>query len=163
MSMIWFTKKIRLFFKPTAERFIAPVRFADTSRGITLIELLVVLAILALVATVAVPLYLRHLSNSRVQTAGIQIDRLGGILDLYMFGVGRYPVEDEGMEALLIQPLGVERWDGPYLKNQEALTDPWGQPYIYRFPGEHGPYDLYSLGGDGAEGGEGEDADITSW
>jgi general secretion pathway protein G len=161
--MIWFTKKRRLSFKPIAERFAVPFRFAGTSRGITLMELLVVLAILALVATVAVPLYLKHLSNSRIQTAGIQIDRLGGILDLYKFGVGRYPAEDEGLEAMLTQPPGVVRWDGPYLKNRDALTDPWGQPYIYRFPGEHGPYDLFSLGGDGAEGGEGEDADITSW
>jgi general secretion pathway protein G len=126
-------------------------------------ELLVVLAILALIATVAVPMYLNHLSKSQIRTAGIQVDRLGAILDAYLLDVGRYPSQEEGLESLVSAPPGVDRWAGPYLKNKEALTDPWGNPYVYRSPGQHGRYDLYSFGPDGIEGGEGEDQDITSW
>lgn len=126
-------------------------------------ELLVVLAIIALISVFAVPMYLNHLSRSRVQTAGIQIGQLGSILDFYRLDVGRYPTEAEGMEALLTAPAGIDKWKGPYLKKRAALTDPWGEAYLYRSPGEHGEYDLYSLGADRKEGGEDEDKDITSW
>jgi general secretion pathway protein G len=126
-------------------------------------ELMVVLLVLALIATVAVPMYLNQLSKAQVRTARIQIDRLGAILDSYLLDVGRYPTQQEGLESLVSAPPGVDRWAGPYLKNKEALTDPWGAPYIYRSPGQHGKYDLYTLGADGADGGEGEDADIKSW
>lgn len=133
------------------------------SRGVTLMELLVVLGILALIATFAVPMYLNHLSNSKIRAAGIQVERLGTILDTYLLDVGRYPTQEEGMEALLTAPPGLDRWAGPYLKNREALTDPWGAEYLYVSPGRHGKYDLYSLGADGREGGEDENKDITSW
>lgn len=134
------------------------------SRGYTLVELLVVLGILAAIGLIAVPAYINHLSKSRIRTAEIQIDRLGAILDAYLLDVGRYPTGQEGLESLVSAPPGVDRWAGPYLKNREALTDPWGNPYVYRSPGQHGKYDLYSLGPDGTEGGDGEDAaDITSW
>ncbi len=126
-------------------------------------ELLVVLAIIALIATFAVPMYLNHLSRSRVKTAGIQIGQLESILEFYRLDVGRFPSEAEGMEALLTAPAGVERWKGPYLKNRAALTDPWGEHYVYRSPGERGEYDLYSLGADRKEGGDDEDKDITNW
>ena len=133
------------------------------SRGFTMIELLVVIIILAAIAGIAVPAYMNHLAKSRVSTAKIQIDRLGSILDAYLLDVGRYPTQEEGLEALLNAPSGVDRWNGPYLKNSEALHDPWGAAYVYRSPGQHGKYDLYSLGSDGAEGGQGEAADLTSW
>ena len=133
------------------------------SPGVTLIELLVVLAILSMIAFVAVPLYLDKLSQARVQTASIQVDQLGTILDMYRLDVGTYPATVDGLEALLTQPPGVDRWTGPYLKKRESLTDPWGQPYGYRSPGDNGPYDLWSTGADAAEGGDGENADITSW
>ena len=133
------------------------------SRGLTLMELMVVLLVLALIATIAVPMYLNYLTKSQIRTAGIQIDRLGAILDAYLLDVGRYPNQEEGLEALVSAPPGVDRWAGPYLRNKEALTDPWGAPYVYRSPGQHGKYDLYSLGADSAEGGEGDDKDITSW
>lgn len=133
------------------------------SPGVTLMELLVVLAILAMIAVVAVPLYLNQLSKARVQTAAVQVEQLGSILDMYRLDVGSYPSTADGLEALLTQPPGVDRWGGPYLKKRESLTDPWGRPYGYRAPGDHGDYDLWSTGADGTEGGEGEDADITSW
>ena len=131
--------------------------------GLTLIELLVVLLILALIAAFAVPRVLSYLGGARSSAAGIQIERLGGILDLYRLDNGRYPETNEGLEALVNAPTGSERWNGPYLKKADSLIDPWGQPYEYRAPGDHGEYDLFTLGADEAEGGDGEDADITSW
>lgn len=133
------------------------------SRGITLLELLVVLAIIALIATFAVPALMNQLGASKTKAARIQVKELGSILDMYRLDVGGYPSEAEGLEALVKAPPGLDRWNGPYLKNQEALTDPWGRPYLYRMPGENGEYDLYTYGSDGAEGGEGEAADVTSW
>jgi len=132
-------------------------------RGYTLVELLIVITILAGISVIAVPTYLNYLERSRIKTAGIQIDRLGTILDTYLLDVGRYPTQAEGLEALVSAPPGVDRWAGPYLQKKESLIDPWGTPFQYRSPGEHGKYDLYSLGPDGAEGGDGENADITSW
>ncbi len=133
------------------------------SRGITLLELLVVLAILALIATFAAPQVLKLLGGARTDAAKVQIDNIGTALDLYRLQVGRYPSESEGLEALLERPADAENWDGPYLTKRAALSDPWGRPYRYRDPGEHGEYDLFTLGADDAEGGEGEDEDVTSW
>ena len=131
--------------------------------GFTLIELLVVLAILSLLAFVAVPQVLKYLSGAKTDTARIQVQNLAGTLDLYRLDVGAYPSEEQGIGALVERPADAERWSGPYLRKREMLIDPWGQTYIYRFPGEHGEFDLYSLGADNVEGGEGEDRDITSW
>jgi general secretion pathway protein G len=131
--------------------------------GFTLVELLVVLVILGLIAAFAAPQVIKYLGGAKTDSAGIQIERLSGVLDLYRLEVGRYPGEDEGLNALVERPAGVERWNGPYLKKANALNDPWGRPYIYRFPGEHGAYDIYSLGADGEEGGDGENQDLTSW
>jgi len=133
------------------------------SRGFTLLELLVVLAILAMISVIAVPLYFNYLSRSRVQTAGIQVEQLGTILDMYRLDVGGYPSTEDGLEALMTQPPSVDRWAGPYLKKRDSLTDPWGNPFGYRAPGDNGSYDLWSNGADGGEGGEDENADITSW
>lgn len=133
------------------------------SRGVTLLELLVVLAIIALIATFAVPALFERLGESRTKAARIQIRELGNVLDMYRLDLGTYPSEAEGLQALVTAPAGSERWNGPYLRNPEALTDPWGRPYVYRLPGDHGEYDLYSLGSDGQDGGDGEAADITSW
>ncbi len=131
--------------------------------GFTLIELLVVLAILSLLAFVAVPQVLKYLSGAKTDTAQIQVQNLAGTLDLYRLDVGAYPSEEQGIDALIERPSDAERWSGPYLRKREMLIDPWGRSYIYRFPGEHGEFDLYSLGADNAEGGEGEDRDVTSW
>lgn len=141
------------------------LRVADRRRpnGYTLVELLVVLAILGLLVALAAPRVIKYLGAAKSDTAHIQIEKLGGVLDLYRLEVGRYPTEQEGLESLVERPPQVDAWNGPYLKNRDALTDPWGKPYGYRSPGEHGDYDLYSLGADGKEGGEGEDKDVTNW
>lgn len=130
------------------------------SGGFTLLELLVVLAILGLIATFAAPQVLKWLSGAKSDSARIQIESLGTGVDLYRLEVGSYPSD---LEALVTQPAGVDGWDGPYLRKKTVPKDPWGREYIYRFPGQHGPYDLYSLGADGQEGGSGEDADVVSW
>lgn len=133
------------------------------SRGFTLVELLVVLVILGLLAVIAVPQVAKLLGGAERKTAAIQIDQLSSILDIYRLDVGRYPSNEDGLNALVERPAGVERWNGPYLRKAESLIDPWGNPYVYRYPGEHGEFDIYSLGSDGREGGEDNNADITSW
>lgn len=132
-------------------------------RGFTLIELLVVLVILGLIVAFAAPQVIKYVGGAKSDAAKIQIERLGGILDLYRLQVGRYPGDDVGLTALVEAPADAETWDGPYVKKATAIIDPWGRPYLYAYPGEHGEYDLYSLGADGQEGGEGEDKDLTSW
>ena len=131
--------------------------------GFTLIELLVVLVILGMLAAFAAPQVLSYLSQAKTDAAKAQVQNIASILDLYRLNVGSYPSEEDGLNALLEPPPDAPRWNGPYVKRRDALIDPWGQMYIYRFPGEFGDYDLYSLGADQAEGGEGEDQDITSW
>jgi len=132
------------------------------SRGFTLVELLVVLAIIAIIGAFAVPQAIKFLGGAQHDAAAIQVERLSGILDLYRLDVGRYPDDSDGLEALVTKPAGAERWNGPYVK-AEQLIDPWGNPYIYRYPGENREFDLYSLGRDASEGGEGEAADLTNW
>ncbi|MEM7224696.1 MAG: type II secretion system major pseudopilin GspG [Pseudomonadota bacterium] len=131
--------------------------------GFTLVELLVVLIILGLIAAFAAPQVLKYLGGAKTDSAQIQIERLSGVLDLYRLDVGRYPSEQEGLEVLVEAPSDAPGWNGPYLKRADSLTDPWGRPYVYRFPGENGEYDLFSLGADGQEGGDGESQDVTSW
>lgn len=131
--------------------------------GYTLVELLVVLAILSLLVAIAAPRLISYFGTAKVDTAKVQIERLGGVLDLYHIEIGRYPTDQEGLVALVERPGQAAVWNGPYLKNRDSLTDPWGRPYLYRAPGQHGEYDLFSLGADGKEGGDGEARDITSW
>ena len=131
--------------------------------GFTLVELLVVLAILALIMTVVTPQVIKYLGKAQSDAAGIAVEKLSGTLDLYRIEVGDYPSDAMGLDALIEQPPDAERWNGPYVKKAKQLIDPWGRPYLYRYPGEHGEFDIYSLGKDGQEGGEGEDRDLTSW
>jgi general secretion pathway protein G len=131
--------------------------------GFTLIELLVVLVILGLLAAFVAPQVLKYLSKAKTDVAHAQIVNIASILDLYKLEVGRYPDQQEGLEALVQQPRNEPRWNGPYVKKADALIDPWGEMYQYRVPGEHGDYDLFTLGADRALGGEGENQDVTSW
>jgi general secretion pathway protein G len=132
-------------------------------RGFTLIELLVVLVILGLLAGVAGPRILNYLGKARSDTAKLQIEEFGGSLDLFKLETGRYPTTQEGLQALVQQPPGLAGWNGPYLKKKTLPKDPWNNDYRYVSPGQHGSYDISSLGADNKEGGESEDKDINGW
>lgn len=132
------------------------------NRGFSLIELIVVLVILGLLATVVGPKVMDKLSKGKAEIAKLQIDQLEGALGLFRFDVGRYPSTAEGLAALAQDP-GMQNWSGPYLDKLTLPKDPWGRDYEYRAPGQYGDFDLFSLGADGVEGGEEENADITSW
>jgi general secretion pathway protein G len=114
--------------------------------GYTLMELLVVLAILGFLAAMATPQVLKYIDRSRVGTAKTEIANISSALELYKLDVGRYPTTPEGLAALQKAPPGTDNWNGPYLKKQSALNDPWGHPYHYKAPGDHGDFDLYSNG-----------------
>lgn len=131
--------------------------------GFTLIELLVVLMILGLLAGLVGPRVLKQLGGAKTDTAELQIAELSSGLDLFYLEVGRYPTTEEGLQALVEAPPAATGWNGPYLKKNDLPPDPWGREYRYRYPGEHGEFDLYSLGRDNTDGGDGEDADVVSW
>jgi general secretion pathway protein G len=131
--------------------------------GFTLIELLVVLAILGLLAALATPQVVKYLGKARADTARIEIKNISSALDLFFIDNGRYPTQQEGLNALVDGPGGLASWRGPYLKTKGPPADPWGRPYQYRYPGQHSEYDLYSLGADNAPGGTGDNEDIANW
>src|SRR5262249_50853109 len=131
--------------------------------GFTLVEILVVITIIGLIMALVGPRVLNYLSEAKGKTAKIQIASFSSALDLYFLDTGRYPTSSEGLTALMQRPGNVPAWNGPYLKGNVVPTDPWGHPYIYRLPGQHGTYDIISYGSDGQEGGTGAAADITTW
>jgi len=130
--------------------------------GFTLIELLVVLVIIGLLGAVVAPRFIGKGEQAKPKIARQQIELLGTALDTYKLDVGKYP---EGLNLLI--ETGEEemsKWDGPYLRKKVIPKDPWGNEYVYKYPGENGTYyDLISYGKDGDEGGEGLDKDINSW
>ena len=130
--------------------------------GFTLLELLVVLVILGLLAGYVAPKYFAQVGKSEVKTAKAQIDALEKALDQYRIDTRHYPTTEQGLAALDTKPADEAAWDGPYLK-KTVPNDPWGKPYQYRSPGEHGEIDLFSYGRDGVPGGTGNDADLNNW
>jgi general secretion pathway protein G len=138
-------------------------RRAAAEDGFTLVELLVVLVILVLLASLVAPRVIGYLGSSRTKAAKVQIQSLSTALELYKVQNGRYPTSSEGLKALVQAPPGATNWDGPYLTKKELPSDPWGRPYTYRSPGEHGAFDIVSLGADNQPGGTGENEDIVNW
>ncbi len=133
------------------------------SRGFSLIELLVVIIILGLLAGLVGPRLFGRVGQSKTAAARAQIELFGAALDQYRLDVGSYPAAGAGLDALVKNP-SAPNWSGPYLKKNVVPVDPWGKPYLYKCcPGEHGDYDIWTLGADGAPGGDGENADVTSW
>ncbi len=129
-------------------------------RGLTLFELLIVLAILAFLATLVAPRVVGYLGRAKSDIARTQAANIASSLELFFLDYGRYPNDSEGLRALIEAPAGATEWRGPYMKEETALIDPWGRAYLYRADAASDAFEVISLGRDGAEGGDGEDADI---
>jgi general secretion pathway protein G len=131
--------------------------------GVTLIEMLVVVTIIALFAALVAPRMLRRSDAARVTAARAQINSFMTALGAYKLDTGTFPTTEEGLQALRIKPAEANQWQGPYLP-QDIPVDPWGRPYLYKYPGEHGDEpDLICLGADGQPGGDGINGDVVSW
>ena len=135
--------------------------------GFTIIELMVVVIIIGLLAGLVLTQVAGRSEQAKVTAAKAQIAQFVTSLELFRMDNGFYPSTEQGLEALVEKPAAgrsAERWNPEgYLTQEEIPLDPWGHPYIYVSPGEHGPFDVVSLGADGAEGGDGYDADVGSW
>jgi general secretion pathway protein G len=131
--------------------------------GITLIEMLVVVTIIALFAALVAPVMFKQSDKARVTAARAQINSFMTALGSYKLDTGVLPSTEEGLQALRVKPANLDSWQGPYLPKEIPL-DPWGHPYVYKYPGEHGDEpDIISYGSDGQPGGDGLNADILSW
>jgi general secretion pathway protein G len=132
------------------------------SRGFTLLELLIVMIIIGLLAALIGPKMIGRVGESRQTVAKQQIEGFSSALEMYKLDTTKYPTQEQGLEALVIQPQGLVNWKGPYLKKKFIPKDPWGNNYIYTYPGQNGDYDIVSYGADGNSGGEDEDKDVIS-
>ena len=130
--------------------------------GFTLMEMLIVLVVIGLIAAVAVPQLMKLLGGAKHKAARIQIETVGHGVDYYQLDIGAYPTAAQGLEALWVAPMDIPDWDGPYVRRDKQLIDPWGRALVYRVPGKSHPYEVLSLGADGKPGGTGDDADISS-
>ncbi len=133
--------------------------YKNRQRGFTLVELLLVLVILALIAGLVLPGIIGKAESAKAKAASSQISRISMSVESFYLDTGSTPSD---LGELVNSPAGVKGWNGPYIKNS-LLKDPWGQPYRYTVPGEHGDFDIESLGADRQRGGEGKNADISSW
>lgn len=148
--------------KPVNEPVNKPMKKQGV-QGFSLIELLVVLVILALLGGIVGPRVMKHVGGAKSDTARVQIEDLAAALDIYSLETGGYPTSSQGLEALVAAPSGVSNWNGPYLRKPKVPLDPWGNAYHYQAPGDHGDFDLSSLGADNSAGGEKDDRDLVSW
>ena len=135
----------------------------DKQAGFTLLELLVVLGIIAMLAGIVGPQVMKHMGESKTKAAKVQIEDLSATLDMYKLDAGTYPTTEQGLQALIEAPDTAKHWNGPYLSKAKIPLDPWQNEYHYVSPGEHGRFDISSMGADGKEGGTGEDQDVVSW
>jgi len=136
-------------------------------RGFTLIEIMVVIVILALLAALVGPKLMGRTDDAKITKARVDIKGIETALKLYKLDTGYYPTTEQGLGALITKPtvglIPKNYRDEGYLDTKKIPKDPWSNDYLYVSPGEHGDYDLYSYGPDGVKGGEGKNADITSW
>ena len=164
------SRERQLLGKPAAKAVLSRsarwrMRRLDVSAGFTLIELLIVITIIALLAALVGPRLMGALGKSQMKTTGAQLELLATSLDTFRLDNARYPTTDEGLAALLEQPPELANWSGPYLRKRHLPKDAWGFNFHYEMPPTRGglDYDLYSLGADDQESGEGESADIGNW
>ena len=143
------------------EKLMDPIVIRSRSRGFTLLELLVVMVIIGLLVGYVGPRYFSQIGKSEIKAARAQIDAFEKSVELYRIDTGHFPTTEQGLTALFVKPANEPKWHGPYLK-KEPPADPWGNPYLYRAPGQRGDFDILSLGKDGQPGGEGEAADISN-
>ncbi len=134
-----------------------------SQRGVTIIEMLVVVTIIALFAGIVGTRFWGKAEQAKRVAAKVQINNFLGSLGQYKLDTGLYPTTEQGLKVLRDKPENLPAWSGPYMP-QEIPLDPWGRPYLYKYPGEHGDEpDIISLGADGQPGGEREAADVVSW
>lgn len=133
------------------------------SGGFTLLELLIVMIIIGLLAALIGPKMIGRVGESRQTVAKQQIEGFSSAMEMYKLDTTKYPTQEQGLEALVTEPQGIANWKGPYLKKKFIPKDPWGNNYVYTYPGEHGDYDIVSYGADGNSGGDGEAKDVASW
>ena len=134
--------------------------FAARISGFTLLELLVVIVIMGMLAAVVAPQIMNMFSGAKSDTAALQVETLMTSLNYYKIDVGSYPTMEQGLDVLWKAPADVRNWRGPYVRKPQHLIDPWGRPYRYRIPGRETAVEVYSLGEDNREGGDGESTDI---
>jgi general secretion pathway protein G len=134
-----------------------------SERGVTLIEMLVVITIIGLISGLVAVNVIRQGENAKRQIARTQMSTFINALGIYKLDTGVYPPTAQGLQALRVNPGDLANWAGPYMP-KDVPMDPWGRPYEYKYPGEHGEEpDIISLGADGQPGGDGANADIQSW
>lgn len=150
---------------PKATAMMKCIRTTISNRlgGFTLLELMVVLMILALLASIVAPRVTHYLSRAKVQTAKLQVNALGHAIEEFHLDTGEFPTNDQGLKALMVAPPKSLSWDGPYVEKQENLIDPWGHPYLYRYPGQHSGFDVYTLGPDPKPGNTANAQEIGNW
>ena len=139
----------------------SPILLRSRGRGFTLLELLVVMVIIGLLVGYVGPRYFAQIGKSEIKAARAQIDALEKSVEQYRIDTGHFPTNEQGLAALFVKPANEPKWNGPYLK-KEPPPDPWGNPYVYRAPGQRGDFDILSLGKDGQPGGVGEAVDISN-
>ena len=143
------------------------MQLVNNKKGFTLIEIMVVIVILALLAALVGPKLMGRTDDAKITDARVQIKNIETALKLYKLDNGNFPSTEQGLSALVTIPtVGVipkSYTNEGYLESKKVPKDPWGNDYLYVSPGEHGDYDLFSYGADSAKGGEGKNADITSW
>ena len=136
----------------------------NRNQGFSLIEIIVVITIIGVIVGWAATNIFGKQDQAQARIAKSKIVAMSGPLDIYKLDTGKYPTTQEGLRALLQAPPGVPNWNGPYVKSDAELKDPWRNDLIYRSPGSEGrPYEIVSLGADGQEGGEGANKDLKSW
>lgn len=143
------------------------MRTCRNNRGFTLIEIMVVVAIIAILAALVGPKIIGRSDDAKIESTKVQVKNFETGLKLYKLDNGSYPSTEQGLQALVVKPTTgsiPKKWkEGGYLESSSVPKDAWGNDFVYISPGEHGDYDLYSFGADGAKGGEGKNADIESW